>query len=392
MRAVLAVILMGSLPAGALTIEIRYELEGSQFFNQPGAKAALRAAADFYEDLISDSLGAINPSQYAGAAWIPTYAHPNNGATVTMVAQANLVVPADTIILYAGAMNLGAVAARAGAGSASLGPGGLAWWNQVYNRGEPGAVTISDSGFSSNPTDFAPWGGVIFFNTAVANWNFSTTDASGTTSTDALSVALHELGHILGLGAYRQDCSWVTLLDSNLRFTGPLAAQSFGSMPQTDGAHVLPGATKSGAYGSFGVPHGTLIFPLMSEGLTAANTFHVPTDLDLCMLRDMGWQLSIPVRAPSVAKGASAILSVPTTTGFNYEVYRSATLGSWGPPATVLQGNGRVRTWVDPTAASRAFYRVERVAPIAGPAAGFSAVVRQGEVLKPVMCDCGGIR
>jgi hypothetical protein len=397
----------------ALTIEIRYELAGSQFYNQPGAKEALRAAADFYEDLITDHLGPINPADYKGAVWTPTYAHPNTGAEVVMTAQANLVVPADTIIIYAGSANLGAPAARAGAGAAKLATGGgLTWWNQVYNRGEPGAIQITASGWGPPPTDFAPWGGVIFFNSAITNWNFSTSDATGTTSPDALSVALHELGHILGLGIYRTDCSWLTLIAGG-RFTGPLATQSFGVGPQTDGVHVFPGSVRSRAYGCFGIAHGTPVLPLMSASLPASHAFNVPTDLDLAMLRDIGWEVNLPERPVLISKTEDAAnLAVMTSTGFEYDIHRSKDLVSWGEPLATLLGNGGVLTWADTAASakthpaiSKAFYKVERSSTAAAAAAKAAltettptpntASLPRGAILnppvgpKPVICDCG---
>jgi hypothetical protein len=403
----LALTLLPCAVAQALTIELRYELPGSQFYDQPGAKAALRAAADFYEKLITDQLGAINPGQFAGATWTPTYADPLTPATtVNMTAQAGLVVPANTIIIYAGAMDLGMAAARAGAGGALLNVGGpVTWWNQVVNRGEPGAVQIVSGNYTLNPIDFAPWGGVIFFNSAINNWNFSTTDATGIAGPDALSVALHEMGHILGLGTYRADCSWTTRINSsNGLFTGPLATLSFGANPQTDGVHVLPGVTKGGAYGCFGIDHGKLAFPLMSASLPASDAFHVPTDLDLAMLRDIGWELSIPNRAISVATSPLGRVSVPTTTGFSYEIYRSSDLSAWGLPATVLEGNGKVLNWTDPNPSAKAFFRANRNPAVAAASMEAAAAVKKAagddaipaalippSAPSPVMCDCGRV-
>ena len=401
MRSVIPALLLAITPyADALTIEIRYELAGSQFYNQAGAKEVLRAAADFYEDLITDHLEAIDTSQFAEAVWTPTYAHPNTGVEVVMTEQANLVVPPDTIIIYAGAMSLGAPAARAGSGSAKLAiGGGLPWWNQVFNRGEPGAIQITAAGWGPSPSDFAPWGGVIFFNSSITNWNFSTSNATGTAGPDALSVALHEIGHVLGLGIFRADCSWTTLIAGN-RFTGPLATRSFGTSPQTDGTHVFSGSTKSPAYGCFGIAHGKPVIPLMSPSLPASNTFDVPTDLDLAMLRDIGWELTMPGRPVSVAKGTGgAAVSVPTSTGFTYEIHRSSNLVSWSGPLATLQGDGRVLSWTDPAAPSKAFYKVNRssTAPAAtGAAVAKIASIPSGVLLmppvtpKPVICECGG--
>lgn len=40
----------------AITIELDYSYDTNDFFDQPGAKEALRAVADFYEERIHDNL------------------------------------------------------------------------------------------------------------------------------------------------------------------------------------------------------------------------------------------------------------------------------------------------------------------------------------------------
>ena len=86
--------------ANAIEILFRYDLDNDGFFNQPGAKEALEAAAQFYEDLIVDELDAIDPG--SSFLWHPTYLEPNTNSSVELIPGArNLVVPANTLVIFA---------------------------------------------------------------------------------------------------------------------------------------------------------------------------------------------------------------------------------------------------------------------------------------------------
>lgn len=393
-----------------LTIDLRYDFDAAGFFNQPGAKEALRAAADFYEDLISDELGAINPMLFPGATWTPTYADPATGLATPVPGKTNMMVPANTLIIFVGSAALPAgIAGQAGPGGVTglSGEGlnsGHPWGNQVYNRGEAGAIHLVKSGgsivFTTNPTDFAPWGGTMFFNSALANWNFSTTNATGTAGPDAVSVALHELAHILGIGAWLPQNSWTTLAVTGA-FSGPLAAQSFGSQILTDGFHVFPNGTNSRAFGVFGRTHGTSVTPLMVGSLPHSNNFYVPTDLELSILQDMGWEIEPPGPVLQVQMNPGPRLRIPSTTGFNYQISRSPDLVSWLDPLPApLAGDGTRLTWTDPQSANSAFYRVTRQksqasATFAAAPASLSAPDDGEKVATPDLppacgCKCGG--
>src|SRR5690606_8940405 len=76
----------------------------------------------------------------------------------------------------------------------------------VATRGETGA----------DATDFGPWGGAITFDAAINidsesfDWHFGETTAGlDDTKYDFLSVAVHELAHLLGFGTAE---SWQNLL------------------------------------------------------------------------------------------------------------------------------------------------------------------------------------
>ncbi|QJE95510.1 hypothetical protein [Luteolibacter luteus] len=408
-RSLACALLLLPVAGSCLTIDLRYDLDASGFFNRPGAKEALRRVADFYEDLIVDQLGAINPSQYPGATWTPTYADPISGLAVPVPGKTNMIVPANTLIIFVGSAVLPpGTAAQAGPGgftglSAEGLNSGHPWGNQVYNRGQAGAIRLVKSGGTviptANPTDFAPWGGALFFNSSQANWNFSTTSATGTAGPDAVSVALHELAHILGIGAFLPQNSWTTLSVTGV-CTGPLSAQSFGAQVLTDGSHLFPIGVNSRALGIFGRTHGASLAPLMVTNLPHSNNFYVPTDLDLSILQDMGWEIEPPTPVLQVQMNAGPRLRIPSTTGFNYQIYRSTNLSVWSSPLPLpLPGDGSRLTWIEPQSASAAFYRVARqkvqasVRP-ALPSLESNAADDGGKIaapdLVPTSCRCGG--
>lgn len=98
--------------ASAIKIEIRYDYDTNGFFNQPGAKEAMRSVADYFEGLIHDSLSAIDHTQWpAGNTWTASFEHPATGNTATID---NLKVPDETLIIFAGGRALGVPAGRGG--------------------------------------------------------------------------------------------------------------------------------------------------------------------------------------------------------------------------------------------------------------------------------------
>ena len=102
----LSVLFASTTSSLAIKIQLDYTYDTNGFFNQAGAKEALRAVADFYEPLLTDSLSRIDTAQWpAGNTWSAVFTHPGTGAQQDI---ANLVVPADTLIVYAGGRALGA--------------------------------------------------------------------------------------------------------------------------------------------------------------------------------------------------------------------------------------------------------------------------------------------
>jgi len=63
--------------AQAITIQLDYSYDTNGFFDQPGAKEALRAATDYYEALLRDDLAAILPG--GGNSWTALTTNPATG-------------------------------------------------------------------------------------------------------------------------------------------------------------------------------------------------------------------------------------------------------------------------------------------------------------------------
>ena len=169
----------------AVDLVFDYSLDTAGFFSDQERKDALERAATVLENRLEDDLTAITPGN--GNTWTAVFSHPETGNQHEID---NLVIPTDTLVVFVGSRNI----SNLGIG----GPGGYSvagtsqFVNNMITRGESGIATGEDT---SGNTDFAPWGGVMTFDSDTA-WNFSA-DLPTSGSNDFYSVALHELGHVL---------------------------------------------------------------------------------------------------------------------------------------------------------------------------------------------------
>jgi hypothetical protein len=390
-------------PAQAIKIELRYDYDTNGFFNQPGSKEAMRAVADYFETLIHDPLLSINPATDGGGTWT---AKPRNPSTGLEVSISNLVVPADTIIIFVGARSLQGPLGQGGFGGMSY--GGSAEWNlRVLGRGQAGAT-----GTSTLRTDFAPWGGSIAFDTE-ADWNFST-ESGQSASFPFVSIALHEMGHVLGIGTCP---SWTNKISGG-QFTGVRSVAVFGgNVPLTgtghwrddnfcgagdgyDPANAQNLNILSKAFGSFNTAHGYPQIAIMDPILCNAGPFmKVFTDLDIAALSDIGWQVQPPLEweAPSITPASGPLaFTWPSTSGFTYRVQSTTNPSGTWTTLNTQTGNGSTQNYTAPApAGTRVFYRLNTNPPAGAPLPAMAAAEPEpekttGEIHEEgvTACDC----
>lgn len=337
----------------ALTIQIDYTYDTTNFFDTQEKKDAIEAVAKFYGDRIEDNLLRIDPADFAQASWNARPRHPATGATINIP---NLVVPEDTVIVYVGARELGG-STRGIAGPGGFSAGGFtSWFERLRGRGSANA-SFPDEQADLN-TDFSLWGGSIAFD-ITTNWNFSLTENQS--GTEFLKIALHEMGHVLGIGTAD---SWDNLISGGT-FTGAAAINSYGSAPPADLSHFQEEPSSSDLlsplYGSFGTTHGSSIPVLMlPSSLDTGSNFEVITDLDLAALVDIGWELTLPISLETVALSpGTASLTWPSSSFCTYEIERGSDLLTFPAGSGEITGDGSLQTWSDPTPPSdKAFYRL----------------------------------
>lgn len=352
-------------PLGALTIRIDYTYDTTNFFNTAAKRNAIEAVAGFYGNLIQDQLLRIDNTEFGSVSWTAFLTHPATGNSEGIV---NLVVPEETIIVYVGARELGgSVAGSAGPGGWSA-SGSTAWLTRIRGRGSAAAANTN----AALNTDFSPWGGSIAFD-ITTTWNFSQNQNLG--GTDFVKIALHEMGHVLGIGTAD---SWDNQISGGT-FTGAAVLRSYGSAPpiQSGGGH-FNGSLLSKSFGAFGMAHGSSRPVLMLPSSTDDGiNLDVASDLDLAALVDCGWEISPPAALVANTLGpGGASFSWRTSSFFDYRIQESTTLQSFAAGSPLVAGNGTVRSWTDPSPpAGEGFYRLAAT-PVFSPPTSAASIAR----------------
>ncbi len=276
----------GGNQTGNLRIVFDYSLDTGRFFGTSAndiRRVRLQQAADALVSRFSDTLTAVAPSPFLTVR--PRIFHPSagpsNSATGNLIdLPQNPTIAANTIIVYAGARDLpGAVRGVGGTSAISISrtciPGpqcnqAIASQDAIRSRGQAGVLKAS-------PDDVAPLFGSISFDAPSRNNFYYGEDPAGVAAgeVDFLSIATHELSHVLGFGT---SDSWNRLAATGA-FTGANARAAYagsGNVPLVT-AHWAPSVVS-------GQP--TLMGPVINSGV------RVPfSPLDFAAMKDLGWQL-----------------------------------------------------------------------------------------------------
>jgi len=265
-----------------ITFTFDYSLDSTGFFTtNPAAKTALEKAAEVYSDRLVDQLTDITPGN--GNTWNTDFTNPATG--VAGVKITDLTIPANTLRVYVAGSNLGGALGQGGPGGYG-GSGDATFLSKLQYRGQAGAAL-------STPTDFANWGGSIAFDNTSA-WNFSLTGPVAGKN-DFLTVATHELAHVLGFGTSPSWRARLTFLSGTGQYVGPFTGPKSVALNGGPVPLETPAAGKNAQHFNFSLmskvggvtPQETLMDPDIQTG-----TRKKVTVLDWAALDDIGWDLA----------------------------------------------------------------------------------------------------
>ena len=246
-----------------LNIVFDYSRDTSGLFNSVRQARLNQAAADF-EQRLDDTLTAITPS--GTNTWTARFTDPFTGQRIEFP---NLRVPQNQLRVYVIGTNQLPASAPGFAGSGGFAASGTnAWLDVVQRRGQPA-------------NQFSTWGGYIYFSTNATWHDAASTSGLEGNEIDFLSVAIHELAHVLGYG---DDDVFAPLVVGG-RFTGARSRAVYGqNVPMSaDLAHWADGTLSDGRE--------TAMDPSIVGG--ERKTF---TTLDWAALQDIGWMVDFPPR------------------------------------------------------------------------------------------------
>ncbi len=238
----------GGNQTGDLEIVFDYTLDTSGFFSSQLRRDLLQVAADTLVKRFTDQLDAIVPT--VDHQWDVEIMHPSIEPTgtdtfVPYQFPSGPAVPANTIIVFAGARDFPDSVRGAGGPATSISVDPITFdctgltqtqCEQLADDYKEFADAVFSRGNESTdvqpPTDFAPNIGSISFDNADTDWYFGLDEQAfpAGSKIDFLTVATHELAHLLGFGV---SAPWQQIAAGG-SYSGPNANAAYlggGSVP-----------------------------------------------------------------------------------------------------------------------------------------------------------------
>ncbi|MGF1590953.1 MAG: hypothetical protein ACFCU7_17250 [Pleurocapsa sp.] len=241
-------------------IEFDYRFDEANFFT-PERKAIIEQAGKIWSSYIRDEFAPIPKGE--------TLRFPINNIERKVV----LEKPIDDLLIFISSVNLASDQPTLGEGA----------YYATY-------VVGSDREQRIIGDDFEPWLGTVEFNASVADSFFfdptpETDDDIPFNKQDFLSLSLHEIGHVLGIGIANQFSKQI----QNGHFIGTQSIKLNGGHPiplDADQIHIRDGFSVD--------PESDA---LMDKSFTFGER-NLPTDLDLAILADIGYDIFAYDRKP----------------------------------------------------------------------------------------------
>ena len=258
---------IASQPAQAnINIAFDYTYDTNHFFADTSRQTLLNAAASVFETRFTDNLTEIASSDTNH--FNIDFANPSSAQTTSLP---NYSVARDKVVVFVGAYNLGNnVLGQGGPGGFNVSGTTQAFVDNAASRGQLGAL-----GAPASQTDFGPWGGTLSFNNTSIYYFGTDAPPPATTGFDFYSVAVHELGHLLGFGTADSYYHYV----ANGVFTGPEVNTLTPNPSVTNDGHWAAGTKYLGQEAA------------MTPGIAAGQRKRF-TELDFAAMKDIGWQVT----------------------------------------------------------------------------------------------------
>ena len=375
------VFLTALIPLKGIEIKVDYRYDTQGFFDNPAAKMVIEAAAARWSRIVNQTLLPVNMKDGDLVDGRFEIIHPGTGKNHVLSAAASKATdfyfkvgqPAadeylggfsldeDVWILYVGGRNLDG----AGRGAPIGGARNLA---SVYADPE----SFLNRGFNLGVSSLTVIGGTVSFDLD-RNWSFEFLQPEGGISLDFYSIALHEIGHCLGLNA-RSVAEFHDLIEED-RFVGDNAVKALeiDAGKEVVGLEIVKSSSqdyhwRDGEYHSKIFPLGMpLYFGTVGAGnlqdLLMEPVFNVGgdvtrfeiTNVDAAALKDIGWSVisEDPPRGPDLdleigaSNNGGLSIRLMSEEGATYTVQTSPDGCSWASVIPSFVGDGGPLSWSD---------------------------------------------